>query len=73
VKYALHYDVAGAPDPIVRFDNHHGPHELHLGPRTFEIEFPGSKRWASVSVRHSRPQSATTGDPRPLPSGQVTS
>jgi hypothetical protein len=41
VKYALHYGIAGAPDPIVRFDNHHGPHELHLGPQRFEIEFPG--------------------------------
>jgi len=41
VKYALHYGAAGADDPIIRFDNHHGPHELHLGSETFEIEFPG--------------------------------
>jgi hypothetical protein len=31
VKYAFHYGVAGTEQPIVRFDNHHGPHELHLG------------------------------------------
>lgn len=41
IKYAFHFGEAGANDPIIRFDNHHGPHELHLGPRTFEIEFPG--------------------------------
>jgi hypothetical protein len=41
VKYALHYGAAGADDPIIRFDNHHGPHELHLGASRFEIEFPG--------------------------------
>ncbi|WP_435196294.1 toxin-antitoxin system TumE family protein [Natronomonas sp. EA1] len=41
VKYAFHYGEAGAEHPIIRFDNHHGPHELHLGARTFEIEFPG--------------------------------
>ena len=41
IKYAFHYSEAGADAPIVRFDNHHGPHELHLGDRTFEVEFPG--------------------------------
>jgi hypothetical protein len=41
IKYAFHFGEAGANDPIIRFDNHHGPHELHLGPRTFEIEFRG--------------------------------
>jgi len=41
LKYAYHYSLAGAEDPIIRFDNHHGPHELHLGPEVFEIEFPG--------------------------------
>lgn len=41
IKYAFHYGEAGANDPIIRFDNHHGPHELHLGPQAFEIEFPG--------------------------------
>lgn len=41
VKYAFHYGQAGADHPIIRFDNHHGPHELHLGPETFEIEFLG--------------------------------
>lgn len=41
IKYAFHYSEAGADDPIIRFDNHHGPHELHLGKETFEINFPG--------------------------------
>lgn len=41
VKYAFHYGAAGAESPVVRFDNHHGPHELHLGERTFEVEFTG--------------------------------
>lgn len=41
VRYAFHYGAAGAEDPVVRFDNHHGPHELHLGARTFEVEFTG--------------------------------
>lgn len=41
VKYAFHYGEASAADPIIRFDNHHGIHELHLGASTFEIEFPG--------------------------------
>lgn len=41
VKYAFHYGDAGEDHPIIRFDNHHGPHELHLGPQTFEIAFPG--------------------------------
>ncbi|MFC6941233.1 DUF6516 family protein [Salinirubellus sp. GCM10025818] len=41
LKYAFHYGVAGAERPIIRFDNHHGPHELHLGAATFDIEFPG--------------------------------
>jgi len=41
VKYALHYGAAGADDPIIRFDNHHGPHELHLDGETYETEFPG--------------------------------
>lgn len=41
VKYAYHYGEAGADEPIIRFDNHHGPHELHLGENTFDIDFPG--------------------------------
>ncbi|MFW6435681.1 MAG: toxin-antitoxin system TumE family protein [Halovenus sp.] len=41
VKYAFHYGEVGASAPIIRFDNHHGPHELHLGPETYEIEYPG--------------------------------
>ena len=41
IKYKYHYGEAGATNPIIRFDNHHGPHELHLDDETFEIEFPG--------------------------------
>jgi hypothetical protein len=41
VKYKFHYGEAGADDPIIRFDNHHGPHELHIAGQVFEIGFPG--------------------------------
>lgn len=41
LKYSFHYAPIGAAHPIVRFDNHHGPHELHLGTRTYEFEYPG--------------------------------
>ncbi|WP_254533510.1 toxin-antitoxin system TumE family protein [Natrinema gelatinilyticum] len=41
IKYAFHYGNAGDEDPFIRFDNHHGVHELHLGSRTFETDFPG--------------------------------
>ena len=40
-EYAYHYGEAGADEPIIRFDNHHGVHELHLGGETFEIDYPG--------------------------------
>lgn len=41
IKYKFHYSVAADRHPIVRFDNHHGPHELHLRSNAFEIEFLG--------------------------------
>ncbi|WP_324761185.1 toxin-antitoxin system TumE family protein [Haloarcula sp. GH36] len=41
IKYAFHYGEAGADDPIIRFDNHHGPHELHIAGQVFELEFEG--------------------------------
>jgi len=41
LKYAFHYGEAGADDPIIRYDNHHGPHELHIAGQVFEIEFDG--------------------------------
>jgi hypothetical protein len=41
IKYAFHYDDAVADETIIRFDNHHGVHELHLGETTYEIDFPG--------------------------------
>lgn len=49
IKYAFHYGEAGGDDPIVRYDNHHGTHEVHRGPSTEEIDFPGLgalyRRW----------------------------
>ena len=41
IKYAFHCGDAVADETIIRFDNHHGTHELHLGDTTYEIEFPG--------------------------------
>jgi hypothetical protein len=41
VKYAFHYGVAGGEHPVVRFDNHHGAHELQVRWTSYEIEFPG--------------------------------
>ncbi|MBS3761580.1 MAG: hypothetical protein KGY43_08975 [Halodesulfurarchaeum sp.] len=41
IKYAFHYGEAGAAEPIVRFDNHHGPHELHVAGQVHEIDYPG--------------------------------
>lgn len=41
IKYAFHYGAAGDEHPVIRFDNHHGPHELHIGSSVYEIEFPG--------------------------------
>lgn len=41
IKYGLHYGNADAEHPFVRFDNHHGVHELHLGATTYEADFPG--------------------------------
>jgi len=41
VKYAFHYGEAGAEHPVVRLDNHHGVHELHLGPGTYVTDYPG--------------------------------
>jgi len=41
IKYKFHYGEVGAENPIIRFDNHHGIHELHLGSDTYEIEFCG--------------------------------
>jgi len=41
IKYAYHYGEVGAESPIIRFDNHHGTHERHLGKETVEIDYPG--------------------------------
>lgn len=49
VKYAFHYGRAGADAPIVRYDNHHGTHEVHRGSEVADIDFPGLpdlyRRW----------------------------
>lgn len=51
LKYAFHYGEAGGDTPIVRYDNHHGPHEVHRGSNVDEIDFPGLqelyRRWRS--------------------------
>jgi len=41
LKYAFHYGPARGETPYIRFDNHHGVHELHLGSTTYECDFPG--------------------------------
>jgi hypothetical protein len=41
LKYAFHYGLAHKDTPHIRFDNHHGVHELHLGSTTYECDFPG--------------------------------
>lgn len=41
IKYAFHYGKAGADNPIVRYDNHHGPHEVHCGSDVDTVDFPG--------------------------------
>lgn len=52
IKYAFHYGKASSDHPIIRFDNHHGTHELHLGVDTYECEFPGvatlKRAWRSA-------------------------
>lgn len=49
IKYAFHYGEAGADQPTVRYDNHHGLHEVHRGSVTEEVTFPGLhqryRRW----------------------------
>jgi len=58
IKYAYHYGKAGAEDPIIRFDNHHGDHELHLGETVFEVDFPGLqplyRAWRAALPRRKR-------------------
>lgn len=41
VKYAFHYGNRHKPVPIVRYDNHHGRHEVHRDDHVEPIEFPG--------------------------------
>lgn len=59
IKYAFHYGEAGAEDPVIRFDNHHGIHELHVGATTFEIDFPGLqplyRAWRAALPSEKRP------------------
>jgi hypothetical protein len=44
LKYAFHYSAATGETPLVRFDNHHGTHELHIHGETYDIDFPGLTR-----------------------------
>jgi hypothetical protein len=44
LKYAFHYGEKGADVPILRYDNHHGVHERHVGASVEEIEFPGAEQ-----------------------------
>jgi hypothetical protein len=59
LKYAFHYSEAGAENPVIRFDNHHGIHELHAGGKTFEIDFPGLqplyRAWRAALPPEKRP------------------
>lgn len=52
VKYGFHYGrTRGTDDPMIRFDNHHGGHELHVGENRFELEdFPGFESIARCFV-----------------------
>lgn len=48
VKYTYHYGTTDARDPpILRFDNHHGAHDVHVCEETYELpptEYPGFDR-----------------------------
>lgn len=59
VKYAFHYGEVGVEHPVVRFDNHHGFHELHVGAKTYEIEYPGLRSlyraWRAALPPEKRP------------------
>jgi len=63
IKYAYHYGEAGTDDPIIRFDNHHGVHELHLGARPSRSTTPASRRSSAPGGQRSLRRSATTGSP----------
>lgn len=41
VKYAFHCSEKGATTPVVRYDNHHGVHERHVGEDVEVVEFEG--------------------------------
>lgn len=41
VKYAFHCGEKGAANPVIRYDNHHGMHERHVGDAVEEVEFEG--------------------------------
>lgn len=52
VKYSFHYGhTTGIDDPIIRFDNHHGDHELHIGSKRYVLtEFPGFEKIGACFV-----------------------
>nr|WP_241430620.1 DUF6516 family protein [Natronorubrum sulfidifaciens] len=66
IKYAFHYSAAGADDPIIRFDNHHGIHELHLVRRSTRPTIRDCRRCIVLGVRHSRSPNELTGN-TPIP------
>jgi len=51
IKYAFHYGRKDGDDPILRYDNHHGTHERHVGEDVEEIEFPGVETLLQQFVR----------------------
>jgi hypothetical protein len=59
IKYTFHYGEAGAEHPIIRFDNHHGVHELHVADATYKIDFPGLQQlyraWRAALPSEKRP------------------
>lgn len=51
IKYAFHYGLKGRPNPVLRYDNHHGTHERHEGDTTEEIDFPGYEQLLRRFIR----------------------
>lgn len=52
LKYSFHYGrTRGDDSPIIRFDNHHGDHELHISEIRYVLEeFPGFEEIARCFV-----------------------
>jgi len=69
IKYAFHYGEAGGDDPVIRFDNHHGVHELHTGPPRLQNRLPRTGRHlpsvAGGTPRRETHRLVTTNHPTP--------